>query len=159
MDRAKNRTQTFVSQTFGAPPGYPGKNPGCPAKKFGFPGFRGTYRTFSPPPLHVEEPHSTRRYPGQKVWVWVPFSNMRWNVIRSWGSGPSREKAIFKEKPSKEAIFPLSHGKDRMSQGVGNRGSLSSVPLALREGKDSLPSLFPVLNETSSDERRQRLIT
>ena len=44
-----------------------------PAKKFGFPGFQRTYRTFwSPTPLHVEDPHPTRRYPDQKVWVWVP---------------------------------------------------------------------------------------
>ena len=42
------------------------------------------------------------------------------------------EKAIFKEKPSTMAIFPLSREKNRMSQGVENRGSLISVPLALR---------------------------
>ena len=41
--------------------------------------------------------------------------------------------AIFKQKPSKKAIFPLSRGKNRISQGVENRGSLISVPLALRE--------------------------
>ena len=54
---AKNRTQTFFSQTFRALPGYPGKIPGYPAKKFVFPGLRGTYRTFCPPPLHVEDLH------------------------------------------------------------------------------------------------------
>ena len=46
---AKNWTQTFFSQTFRAPPGYPGKIPGYPAQKVWFPGFRGTYRTFWPP--------------------------------------------------------------------------------------------------------------
>ena len=30
------------------------------------------------------------------------------------------------------AIFPFSRGKNRISQGVENRGSLISVPLALR---------------------------
>ena len=40
--------------------------------------------------------------------------------------------AIFKEKPLKMAILPLSHGKNRMSQGVENRGSLISAPSALR---------------------------
>ena len=32
------------------------------------------------------------------------------------------------------AIFPFSRGKHRISQGVENRGSLISAPLALREG-------------------------
>ena len=31
------------------------------------------------------------------------------------------------------AIFPVSHGSNRMSQGVEHRGSLTRVPLALRE--------------------------
>ena len=30
-------------------------------------------------------------------------------------------------------LFPVSRGKNRMSQGVENQGSLISVPLALRE--------------------------
>ena len=33
---------------------------------------------------------------------------------------------------SKKAVFPFSRGKNRISQGVENRGSLISVPLALR---------------------------
>ena len=63
----------FFSQTFRVPPGYPGKLREYPAKKFGIPGFWRTYRTFWPPPLHVEDPHPTWRYPDQKVWVWVLF--------------------------------------------------------------------------------------
>ena len=46
-----------------------------------------------------------------------------------------REKgktAFFKETPSTKTVFPFSRGKNRISQGVGNRGSLISVPLALR---------------------------
>ena len=43
-----------------------------------------------------------------------------------------RENGLFKEKPSTKAIFPSSHGKNRISQGVENRGSLINVPLALR---------------------------
>ena len=31
-----------------------------------------------------------------------------------------------------KAVFPLSRGKNRIPQGVENRGSLISVPLALR---------------------------
>ena len=48
---------------------------------------------------------------------------------------PTRERQIglcggfFFEK----AVFPFSRGKNRISQGVENRGSLISVPLALRE--------------------------
>ena len=45
-----------------------------------------------------------------------------------------RENGLFKEKPSAKAIFPCSRGENRISQGVENRGSLISVPLALREG-------------------------
>ena len=55
----ENWTQTFFSQTFGAPPGYPGKSRDIPPKKVWFPWFRGAYRTFRPPPLHVEDPHPT----------------------------------------------------------------------------------------------------
>ena len=47
-----------------------------------------------------------------------------------------REKgktAFFKEKPSTKAFFPFSRGKNHISQGVENRGSLISVPLALRD--------------------------
>ena len=64
----------FFFQTFRAPPGIPAKIPGYPAKKFGFPGFRRTYRTVWLPPLHAEDPHPRRRYPDQKVWVCAPFS-------------------------------------------------------------------------------------
>ena len=32
-----------------------------------------------------------------------------------------------------KAVFPFSRGKNRISQGVENRGSLISVPLALRD--------------------------
>ena len=67
----------LLSQTFRAPPGYPGQIPGYPSKKFGFPRFRRTYWIFWPPPLHVADPHPTGRYPNQKVWVWVPFSALK----------------------------------------------------------------------------------
>ena len=46
--------------------------------------------TFGPPPLHVEDPRPTRRYPDQKVWVWVPFSSLRKGSSVSW-SWSSRE--------------------------------------------------------------------
>ena len=40
----------------------------------------------------------------------------------------------LQEKPLTKAIFPFSRGKNRISQGVENRGSPISVPLALRVG-------------------------
>ena len=75
---AKHWTQTFFSQTFRALPGYPSKIPAYPAKKVWFPWFRGAYRTFWPPPLHVEDPYPTGKYPGSKVWVWVLLSLARY---------------------------------------------------------------------------------
>ena len=54
---------------FGLPRDIPAQSPGYRAKKFGFPGFRRTYRTFGPPPLYVEDPHPTGKYPGSKVWI------------------------------------------------------------------------------------------
>ena len=41
--------------------------------------------------------------------------------------------AIFRGLFFENAVFPFSHGKNRISQGVENRGSLISVPLGLRE--------------------------
>ena len=69
----KNWTQTFFFSNFSGTSGISRQNP---AKKFGFPGLQRTYRTFWPPPLHVEDPHPTRKYLDQKVWVWVPFSSL-----------------------------------------------------------------------------------
>ena len=46
----------FSGQIFRAPRDIPAKIPGYPVKKFSFAGFRRTYRTFWPPPLHVEDP-------------------------------------------------------------------------------------------------------
>ena len=45
-----------------------------------------------------------------------------------------RENGLCRGFFSKKAIFPFSRGKNRISQGIENRGSLISVPLALREG-------------------------
>ena len=93
---ARNWTQTFFSQTFRALLGYPSKIPGYPAKKVWFPWFRGTYRTFWPPPLHVEEPHPTRKKLDPKIWVWVPFSSLNssttlramFKPLRLWKAAP-----------------------------------------------------------------------
>ena len=72
----KLKTNLFFSNFFGHTRDIPAKIPAYPAKQFGFRGFRRTCRTFWPPPLHVEDPHSSRRYPDQKVWLGVPFSSL-----------------------------------------------------------------------------------
>ena len=64
----------FFFQTFRAPPGYPSKILGYSAKKVWIRWFRGTYRTFWPPPLHVEDPYRTGKYQDSKVWVCALFS-------------------------------------------------------------------------------------
>ena len=43
----------------------------------------------------------------------------------------------------KRAVFPFSRGKNRISQGVENRGSLISVPLALRGVCDTIATSIP----------------
>ena len=63
----------FLIKLVGHPRNIPANIPGYPAQKFGFPGFRRTYWDFWRPHLHVEDPHSTRRYLDQKVWIWFPF--------------------------------------------------------------------------------------
>ena len=39
-----------------------------------------------------------------------------------------RENGLFKDKPSTEAVFPFSRGKNPISQGLEHRGSPISVP-------------------------------
>ena len=74
---AKSWTQTCSSQTCRVHPGYPGQIPKYPANKFVFPGFRGTYRIFWPPPIYMEEAHLTWRYPDAKIWVCASCSCLR----------------------------------------------------------------------------------
>ena len=56
ISRGQKLNTNIFSQTFRAPPGYPSKIPGYPAKKVWFPCFRGTYRTFCPPPFTWKTP-------------------------------------------------------------------------------------------------------
>ena len=53
-----------IFQTFRTLPGYPSQVLGYSARKFVLPGSRGTYRTFWPPPLHVEDPQPTGKISG-----------------------------------------------------------------------------------------------
>ena len=45
-----------------------------------------------------------------------------------------RDNGVFEGIRFKMAIFPVSRGKNRMLQGVENRGSLITVPLVLDVG-------------------------
>ena len=85
----KKWTQTLFLKFFGHPQDIPAKIQRYPAKKFVSLGFRGTYRTFWPPPLHVEDPHHTGRYADPRVWVcasyscligWKTMGNANWIV-------------------------------------------------------------------------------
>ena len=42
---------------------------------------------FWPPPLHGEDPHPTRRYLDQNIWVWAPFACLKGEVSRRCMSG------------------------------------------------------------------------
>ena len=75
--RDENWTETLFSQTFRAPPGYPCTCPRDIPPKIWFPWISKDIPNFWPPPLHVP----SRRYPDQKVWVWVPFSSLKFAHI------------------------------------------------------------------------------
>ena len=72
----KINTDFFVLKLFGHSRDIPPSIPKYPAKKFGLPGFQGTYRTFWPPPLHVEDPIPPEDIRTKKVWLRVPFSSL-----------------------------------------------------------------------------------
>ena len=59
--RELNTNLFFLANFSGAPGIAQAKSRDIPAKKCRFPGIRRTYRTFWPPPLHVEGPHPIRR--------------------------------------------------------------------------------------------------
>ena len=66
------------------------------SQKVWSPGLRRTYRTFSPPPLHAEDPHPTRRYLDPKVWVPVS-SLMRSETPVLWAECEIIIPAIFRQ--------------------------------------------------------------
>ena len=95
MITPRNLNTSFVfSNFFGHPRDIPAKISGYPAREFGLPGFRRTYRTFWPPPVHAEDPHPTRRYPDRKVWVWVPSAAALVLGLLFIDIGPSRSGSL-----------------------------------------------------------------
>ena len=71
MIGAKNWTQTFVFSNFSGAAGISQQNPRTSRQKVWFPWVSKDIPNvfFWPPPLHVEDPHPTGRYPDPKVWI------------------------------------------------------------------------------------------
>ena len=77
FNREQKLNTNFFFSNFSGAPRISRQNPGISRpKSLWFPWLRGTYRTFWPPPVHLEDPYPTGKYPDQKVWVWVPFSSL-----------------------------------------------------------------------------------
>ena len=69
----KLNTNFFFSNFSGAC-GISRQNPGISRSKSLISLVSRDVSNFLPPPVHVEDPYPTGKYPDQKVWVWVPFS-------------------------------------------------------------------------------------
>ena len=73
---AKNWTQTFFfPQTFRDFAGISQQNPEISHQKSLISLAWRDIPNFLAQPLHVKDPHSNRKYPDPKVWVWVRFSS------------------------------------------------------------------------------------
>ena len=92
--RGPELNTNFFLKLFGQFRDIPAKSRDIPPKKFDFPGFEGRIELFAPPPVHVEDPHPTRKYPDQKVWVRVPFSSLNYIPFVRIHSG-NNSKIIF----------------------------------------------------------------
>ena len=116
---AKNWTQTFFSQTFRLPPGYPSKIPEDPAKNVGFPWFRGTYRTFWAPPFTWKTPTPAENIRTQKFGFVLLFSCLSWARVADRKPASATKAARFCSSLPPEvacSIFGLGH---RIHRGPG----------------------------------------
>ena len=68
-------------------------------KTYHFPDFEWHTKLLWPPPLHIKNPHPTRRYPDPKVWGWVPF--LAWKK----SSGPSGPAEGRQNNHSLETLY------------------------------------------------------
>ena len=66
----RSEHELFFLKLFGRPRDIPAKAPDILPKSLVSLGVEGHAEL----PLHVKDPHPTRRYPDKKIWVWVPFS-------------------------------------------------------------------------------------
>ena len=67
----------LFSQTFRAPPGYPGKSQDIPPKKFGFLGFEGHTELFGPHPFTWKSPTPPEEIRTKKFWFGFLFSSLK----------------------------------------------------------------------------------
>ena len=72
----KLNTNLFFSNSSGTP-GISRQNPGISRPKSLISLVSRDISNFLAPPVHVEDPYPTGKYPDQKVWVWVPFSSLK----------------------------------------------------------------------------------
>ena len=74
----KFNTNFFVLKLFGHRRDILAKSRDIPPKKFDFPGFEGHAELFGTHPLTWRRPLplEDKKFPDQKVWVWVPFSSL-----------------------------------------------------------------------------------
>ena len=78
--------------------------PGYPAKMYVFPGFRGTYQSFAPPPLHVEDP--TPEDPDPKVGFVGGLGGWRLGFGHPWTNDNQNAKLVT---PVGQSSMPLVH--------------------------------------------------
>ena len=74
--RGQKLNPKFFFSNFSGTAGISQQNPGISRQKSLISLLSRGIPNFLPPPLHVEDPHPTGRYPDPKVWVWVRFSSM-----------------------------------------------------------------------------------
>ena len=108
--RGQNLNTNLFFSNFSGASGISRQNPGIsrPKKSSRFPWFRGTYRTFWPPPLRVEDSYPTGKYPHSKVWVCALSSCLKkgleegsWNLLAQ-GSPKVRKESLTAFKARKK---------------------------------------------------------
>ena len=109
ISRERKLNTNFFFSNFSGTPGMSRQNPRISRQKVWLPWVSKNIPNFLAPTLHVEAPHPTRRFPDQKVWVWVPFASLNIaSMIRS-AQLPhyplSHPSALC---PSQSAVYPPS---------------------------------------------------
>ena len=123
----ENWTKRFFLKLFGRLRDIPAKS-GTSRQKSLVPWFRGTCRTFRPPPFHMENPHPTGGYPDPKVWVWVPFETILPYFLLCFASGCYQTLKSTPFCPC--TVLPSSHKKRVFLQTLhfmGREATLSTL--------------------------------
>ena len=135
------------------------QNPGYPAKKRSFPGSRDI-PNFSAPPLHVEDPYPTGKYPDSKVWVCALSSCLVICFLRGLSSEAgttAQEARICCAGRCRSLQLPLSSLPLSQRQGTRKRpckarilGSVSDMACEPTRLARALKTLTSLNNESSS---------